>query len=154
VRASKWTKIPLKHDCMYCAPHILSANYIWALNNCLFNCKNLARYSIRFSQNFIYSVKLYPLSNGYLRVSGARLKMNENPTQTRLYFAPYIILSANYIWALNNCLFNCKNLPRYSIGFSKSFVYSIKLYALSNGYLHVSGASMKMNENPTQTWPH
>jgi hypothetical protein len=53
--------------------------------------------------------------------------------------------------ALNNCLFNCKKLARYSIGFSKSFVYSIKLYALSNGYLYVSGARLKMNENPTQT---
>ena len=25
------------------------------------------------------------------------------------------------------------------------------MYALSNGYLHISGASLKMNENPTQT---
>jgi hypothetical protein len=34
---------------------------------------------------------LFQVSNGYLHVSGASMKMKENPTQTGLYFARHIL---------------------------------------------------------------
>ena len=48
-------------------------------------------------------------------------------------------------------MLSCNYLARYSIEYFQTFICGLKLSTLSTDYLHVSGASLKTCQNPSQT---